>query len=76
MIQFDQTLDLSGLNCPMPLLRTKAILARMDSGQVLNVIGTDPDSPREFLVYARQAGHEILELVETDGKFHCLIRKA
>ena len=75
MTQYHCTLDLSRLHCPTPLQRTKATLAQMERGQVLNVIGTDPVSPKEFQIYAHQSGHEVISLVETDNKFHCLIRK-
>jgi len=75
MTRTDRTIDLSGLTCPMPLLRTKAALAQMESGQVLNVIGTDPGSPRELKNFARQSGHTIIDLIETDNRYHCLIRK-
>ena len=41
-MQFDRDLDVKGLNCPLPILRTKKTLAEMDSGQVLRVLATDP----------------------------------
>ena len=36
----DETLDARGLSCPMPLLKTKKQLAKMQSGQILEVLGT------------------------------------
>ena len=41
---FDQELDASGLNCPLPILRAKKSLASLESGQVLRVVATEPRS--------------------------------
>lgn len=72
----DVEIDISGHNCPIPLLRTKKALAGMTPGQVLQVISTDPGSEIDFRVYAEHAGHELLQATEQDGRFVFLIRKA
>ncbi|HEX9432264.1 MAG TPA: sulfurtransferase TusA family protein, partial [Burkholderiales bacterium] len=41
-MNFDKELDARGLNCPLPILRTKKALAELQSGQVLKVLATDP----------------------------------
>lgn len=74
-MQFDEELDASGLNCPLPILRTAARLARMHSGQVLHVVATDPGSVKDFEAYARQTGHMLLESRIEGAKFHYLLRK-
>ena len=76
MANWDQELDASGLNCPLPILRAKKALAGMQSGQVLHVIATDPGSVKDFEAFAKQTGHELLESKEEGGKFHFLIKKA
>ena len=43
-MEFDRELDACGLNCPLPILRAKKTLDRMESGQVLKVVATDPGS--------------------------------
>jgi tRNA 2-thiouridine synthesizing protein A len=75
MIDYDQELDLSGLNCPLPILRTKKALALAAPGTVLKVIGTDPGSVKEFRVFARQGGFELLSCSEAADHFVYLIRK-
>jgi tRNA 2-thiouridine synthesizing protein A len=75
MAQFDQELDATGLNCPLPILRTKKALTNMQSGQVLHVIATDPGSVKDFEAFARQTGNELLESREETGKFYFLMRK-
>jgi tRNA 2-thiouridine synthesizing protein A len=76
MAEFDQELDASGLNCPLPILRAKKTLVGMDSGNVLHIIATDPGSVRDFEAFAKQTGNELLESNEEGGKFHFMIKKA
>ncbi|MGL5631915.1 MAG: sulfurtransferase TusA family protein [Azovibrio sp.] len=71
----DQILDVKGLNCPLPILRTKKKLAEMTSGQVLKVLATDPGSLRDFKAFAKQTGNELLSHTDTDGIFEYLIKR-
>jgi len=75
MANFDQELDASGLNCPLPILRAKKTLTSMASGQVLHIIATDPGSVKDFEAFAKQTGNELMESKEEGGKFHFLIKK-
>lgn len=76
MSDFDQELDASGLNCPLPILRAKKTLSSLSSGQVLHIIATDPGSVKDFDAFAKQTGNELMESREEGGKFHFLIKKA
>ncbi|HHB12962.1 MAG TPA: sulfurtransferase TusA family protein [Chromatiales bacterium] len=76
MADWDQELDATGLNCPLPILRAKKALAQMESGQVLHIIATDPGSVKDFEAFAKQTGNELLESREEGGKFHFLLKKA
>ncbi|MDH5325725.1 MAG: sulfurtransferase TusA family protein [Gammaproteobacteria bacterium] len=76
MADFDQELDASGLNCPLPILRAKKSLATMESGQVLKIIATDPGSVKDFEAFAKQTGNELLDSGEDGGKFNFRIKKA
>lgn len=71
----DIELDLSGLTCPMPLLKTKQSLNKMAAGQVVKVIATDPGSERDFQVFARQSGNRLLDFEKDDGRFLYWIQK-
>lgn len=75
-MNYDTEIDLSGLNCPLPILRTKKALAAMESGKVLKVIATDPGSVKDFAVFSRQTGHALLQSWEEGGKYCFLLRKA
>ncbi|MGD2117080.1 MAG: sulfurtransferase TusA family protein [Chromatiales bacterium] len=69
-------LDASGLNCPLPILRTKKAIAAMQSGELLEVIATDPGSVKDLESFCSQTGHELLSSNEADGHFVFNIRKA
>ena len=75
MANFDQELDASGLNCPLPILRAKKSLAAMEAGQVLRIVATDPGSVKDFEAFAKQTGNELLESGEESGKFTFLMKK-
>ncbi|HKK14924.1 MAG TPA: sulfurtransferase TusA family protein [Gammaproteobacteria bacterium] len=75
MANFDQELDASGLNCPLPILRAKKALSALDSGKVLHIIATDPGSVKDFEAFSKQTGNELLESREEGGKFHFLVKK-
>jgi tRNA 2-thiouridine synthesizing protein A len=76
MANFDQELDATGLNCPLPILRAKKALSSMQSGKVLRVVATDPGSVKDFEAFAKQTGNELLESGEEAGKFVFLLKKA
>lgn len=68
-MEFHKELDARGLNCPLPILKTKKALAEMTSGQVLRVLATDPGSVRDFQAFAKQTGNELLEQSESNKEF-------
>ena len=74
-MEFDKELDARGLNCPLPILRTKKALSDMTSGQVLRVIATDPGSVRDFEAFSRQTGNTLLESSNADQDFIFLLRR-
>ena len=71
----DQELDVKGLKCPLPILRTKKVLAQMDSGQLLRVYTTDPGSQRDFAVFARQSGNALLATNCESAIFEFILRR-
>lgn len=72
----DTLLDTKGLNCPMPLLKAKQALNRMDAGQILEVIATDQGSVRDFQVFATQSGNELLGQTDDGSTYSHWIKKA
>jgi tRNA 2-thiouridine synthesizing protein A len=74
-VQFEREVDARGLNCPLPILRTKKALNDMASGQVLRILATDPASVRDFEAFARQTGNQLLQHGERDGASYFLLRR-
>ena len=72
---FDKELDARGLNCPLPILRTKKALAELQSGQVLKVLATDPGAVKDFQTFSKQTGHELLSHDEADKEYTFFMRK-
>lgn len=74
-MHFDRELDVRGLNCPLPILRTKKALADMESGQVLHVLATDPGSVKDFAAFAKQTGNELLGHQEDNSVFEYFLKR-
>lgn len=74
-MEFNRELDARGLNCPLPILRTKKVLNEMASGEVLRVVATDPGSVKDFAAFAKQTGNELLSSSEAGGEFTFYIKK-
>ena len=75
-MNFDKELDARGLNCPLPILRTKKALAELGSGQVLKVLATDPGALKDFQAFSRQTGHELVSHSEDERReFTFFMRK-
>ncbi len=77
MIAMDNAkeLDTRGLNCPLPILKTKKALADMVTGELLRVVSTDPGSTRDFQAFARQTGNELVEQTTLGADFVHLLRR-
>lgn len=74
-MNIDRDLDVKGLNCPLPILRTKKALAEMESGQVLRVLATDPGSLKDFPAFAKQTGNELVEQKEDNRVFEFYLKR-
>lgn len=60
MSLIDQSIDASGLECPLPLLKMKLALNKMTSGEILEVIATDMSSERDFKAFCDMTNNEML----------------
>jgi tRNA 2-thiouridine synthesizing protein A len=75
MSEFNVELDVRQLACPLPILRAKKSLSAMNSGEILRVIATDKDAPKDFEVFCRQTGNELLSSEVNRDEFFFLIRR-
>jgi TusA-related sulfurtransferase len=65
-VQFDETLDARGLNCPMPVVKARKKVGELGTGQVLRVISTDRGSIKDFQGWAKIAKNVELLAQETE----------
>lgn len=75
-MESNQTLDARGLNCPLPILRTKKSLNALQSGETLKVVATDPGSLKDMQAFCSQTGHTLLSSGQSGSDFEFMIRKA
>lgn len=75
MMNFDIELEVRKLACPLPILRTKKSLSVMASGTVLKVVATDKEAPKDFEVFCRQTGNELLSAEVSGDEFIFYIRR-
>lgn len=74
-MNFDKELDARGLNCPLPILRTKKSLAELSAGQILKISATDPGAVKDFQAFAKQTGNELLSSAQNDAEFVFFMKK-
>ena len=71
----DAVLDCRGLQCPLPILKTKKALAGLAAGQVLEVVSTDPGSVPDMAAFSQQTRHAILRRSEGGSEYTFWLRK-
>ena len=71
----DQTLDATGLLCPMPVVKAGKVMRGMDAGQILKIIATDRGAIADFPAWADDTGNELLEWREENGSLVFFIKK-
>ncbi len=74
-MQFHKELDARGLNCPLPILRTKKALTDMTSGQVLKILATDPGAVKDFEAFSKQTGNSLLSSSSEKNEFVFFMQK-
>ena len=70
------TLDLTGLKCPLPVLKARRQIGQMEAGAVLEVKADDPAAPLDFDHFCHTGGHQLLESTEKNGVFMMRIAKS
>lgn len=70
-----QTVDASGLSCPMPIIRARKGMDGLEGGRVLELVATDKGSLKDVHEWVKIAGHELLDTVQDGSQFRYYIRK-
>ena len=72
----DLVLDTKGLNCPLPILKTKKSMKDVPVGGTIEVLATDPAADADFKAFCRSTGHELLESSQDGEVFRFLIKRS
>ena len=75
IINADLELDVSELQCPLPLLKAKLALNSLAADQVLKVIATDPGSEKDIHLFIEQSEHQILGFEKDSVSYYYWIKK-
>jgi tRNA 2-thiouridine synthesizing protein A len=70
-----RTLDLKGLSCPLPIVKTAKAMKELAPGDLVEALATDPGSVADFAAWATSTGNELIEQTAEDGVFRFVIRK-
>jgi len=71
----DVILDTTGLNCPLPILKTKKKLRELPVGGILEILATDPGAVDDFGAFCSVAGHELLQSSVEKGVYKFVIKR-
>lgn len=69
------TLDCSGLNCPIPILRLAKAVRILKTGERLEMIATDPGSVKDIQAWSKQTGNMLVESKQDNEKFMFIVEK-
>ena len=71
----ETVLDARGLQCPLPVLRARKAMQKLEAGALLRVLATDPGTVKDFRAFCQASGHELVESATEAGEFRFLLRK-
>jgi tRNA 2-thiouridine synthesizing protein A len=74
-ITIARTLDLKGLSCPLPIIKTAKAMKELAPGQLLEAFATDPGSVPDFKAWAQTTGNQLVECDQAGGAFHFVLKK-
>ena len=68
-------LDLKGLSCPLPIIKTAKAMKGLAPGELLEVLATDPGSVPDFKAWAQSTGNPLLESTQEGGVYRFVLKK-
>jgi tRNA 2-thiouridine synthesizing protein A len=74
-VEINQRVDARNLSCPMPIVKTAVAIKGLASGELLEVLATDPGSTKDFAAWSQTTGNVLVEQSVEDGVFRFVLRK-
>lgn len=74
-MEFNHEFDAKGLLCPEPVMLLHVQMRKIQAGEVLKVLATDPSTTRDIPKFCQFLGHTLLLSEEVDGEYFYWIKK-
>ena len=75
-IQFDDTVDITDVVCPVTFVKAKVAIEELDDGQILKVHMNDGETIKNVPRSLKDEGHQILKISENDdGTYDLFVKK-
>jgi tRNA 2-thiouridine synthesizing protein A len=74
-IAIARTLDVKGLACPLPIVKTAQAIRAMSTGELIEVLATDPGSVKDFAAWSKATRNELVEATQDAGVYRFVVRK-
>ncbi|HEX6934848.1 MAG TPA: sulfurtransferase TusA family protein [Streptosporangiaceae bacterium] len=71
----DHVLDCAGMSCPLPVVKTSQAIKKLEIGQILELLATDPGVEPDMKAWSGRTGNELLSITRNGDVFHVLIRR-
>ena len=71
----DQSLDCTGLYCPMPIVRTVEKFKKLKTGDVLEIVADDKGIKKDMPAWAEATGNEFMGVEEAGGEIKVYVKK-
>ena len=71
-----EVLDCTGMQCPLPVVKTAQAMKKMAAGDELELLATDPGVEPDMNAWTKRTGNELVSITKAGDVFHVLIRKA
>lgn len=74
-VTFAMSLNLKGLSCPLPIVKTAKAMKDLPAGSVVEVFATDPGSVPDFKAWAQSTGNQLVESTQEGGVYRFVLKK-
>ncbi|NIR12519.1 MAG: sulfurtransferase TusA family protein [Gammaproteobacteria bacterium] len=73
--EITRSLDTSGKCCPMPIVETNMAIKRLQIGEILEVVATDPGTRKDIPSWCERTGNKLLSTLEESNLFRFYVKK-
>lgn len=71
----DQSLDCTGLYCPMPIVKTREKFKQLKVGEILEIVADDKGIKKDMPAWAEATGNEFVGVEESGNEIKVYVKK-